>query len=146
MEPQFQEPNLHPKQKSSAFALTRHRGPQEAIFKEDQKFDEDEEEEEEEYELDEEKPRYTSSTTPNSRCSRGVSTDELEYHQHSSSIISEKQVQSNNTTSKRFEYGEPVANVSALSRNSSVLLQLIAGGEPDVKLRLGTLILELIRA
>ncbi|KAK9010483.1 hypothetical protein V6N11_036990 [Hibiscus sabdariffa] len=71
-----------------------------------------------------------------------VSTDELEYQQHSSSIISEKQVQSNNTTSKWFEDGEPVANVSASGRKSSVLLQLIAGGESDVKLRLGTLILE----
>ncbi|KAK9004415.1 hypothetical protein V6N11_002216 [Hibiscus sabdariffa] len=126
-EPHFQEPNLHPKQKSSAFALTRHRGPQEATFEEEQESDEDEEEEEE-YELDEEKPCYTSSTTPHSRCSRGVSTDELEYQQHSSSIISEKQVQSNNSTSKRFEDGEPVANVSASGRNSSVLLQLIACG------------------
>ncbi|KAL4332525.1 hypothetical protein GQ457_07G005610 [Hibiscus cannabinus] len=126
-ESHFQEPNLHPKQKSSAFALTRHRGPQEATFEEEQESDE-EEEEEEEYELDEEKPCYTSSTTPHSRCSRGVSTDELEYQQHSSSIISEQQVQSNNTTSKRFEDGEPVANVSASGRNSSVLLQLIACG------------------
>ncbi|KAK4791095.1 hypothetical protein SAY86_031508 [Trapa natans] len=32
----------------------------------------------EEYELDEEKTSYTSSTTPHSRCSRGVTTDELE--------------------------------------------------------------------
>ncbi|GMJ03902.1 SOSEKI2 [Hibiscus trionum] len=133
----FQEPNLHPKQKSSAFAMTRHRG---GTYEDEHEFDEDEEEEEEEeeeeYELDEEKPCYTSSTTPHSRFSRGVSTDELEYQetniqkpqQHSSSIISEKQDQSKNTTSKRFEDGDPVANASASGRNSSVLLQLIACG------------------
>ncbi|XP_024017567.1 protein UPSTREAM OF FLC [Morus notabilis] len=53
-------------------------------YEEDRDYDEGEEEEveeeEEEYELDEDqKTSYTtSSTTPRSRCSRGVSTDELE--------------------------------------------------------------------
>ncbi|KAK8709995.1 hypothetical protein V6N13_145340 [Hibiscus sabdariffa] len=109
-------------QKSSTFALTRHRGPQEATY-EEQEFDD--EEEEEEYEIDEEKTCYTSSTTPHSRCSRGVSTDELEYQEtniqkpiaETPQQHSEKQEQSKNTTSKRFE-----------DRNPSVLLQLIACG------------------
>ncbi|XWS44895.1 hypothetical protein CRYUN_Cryun15aG0089000 [Craigia yunnanensis] len=147
--PNFQEPILHAKQKSPTFTLTRHRGAQEAerAAYEEQEFDE-EEEEEEEYELDEEKTSYSSSTTPHSRCSRGVSTDELEdqatnnqepqktisqlAQQDSSllatsSILSEKQNKSKNCTSKRFEDGDPVATESAPSRNS-VLLQLIACG------------------
>ncbi|KAB2004992.1 hypothetical protein ERO13_D11G223600v2 [Gossypium hirsutum] len=145
--PHFQEPNLHPKQKSQTFALTRHRGPQEPdrTAYEEQEFDDGDEEEEEEYELDEEKTCYTSSTTPHSRCSRGVSTDELEYQEtniqgpqkpisdtpkQDSSILSENQNQnqSKNNTSKRFEDGDPVTNVSTSGRNSSVLLQLIACG------------------
>ena len=147
--PTFQEPILHAKQKSPTFTLTRHRGAQEAerAAYEEQEFDE-EEEEEEEYELDEEKSSYTSSTTPHSHCSRGVSTDELEdqatnnqepqktfsqpAQQDSSllatcSILSEKQNKSKNCTSKRFEDGDPVATESPPSRNS-VLLQLIACG------------------
>ncbi|XP_022773870.1 protein UPSTREAM OF FLC-like [Durio zibethinus] len=150
--PHFQEPNLHAKQKSPTFTLTRNRGAQEAertATYEDQEFDEEEEEEEEEeYELDEEKTCYTSSTTPHSRCSRGVSTDELEDQEtngqetqktisetaqqdpsllSTSSVLYEKQNQSKNSTSKRFEDGDPVATGSAPSRNS-VLLQLIACG------------------
>ncbi|XWS41537.1 hypothetical protein CRYUN_Cryun17cG0090200 [Craigia yunnanensis] len=147
--PHFQEPNLQAKQKSPTFTLTRQRGAQEAerTAFEEQEFDE-EEEEEEEYELDEEKTSYTSSTTPHSRCSRGVSTDELEDQEtnsqgpqktisetaqqdssllSTSSILSEKQNQSKNSTSKRFEDGDPLATEPAPSRNS-VLLQLIACG------------------
>ncbi|XWS29506.1 hypothetical protein CRYUN_Cryun24cG0034700 [Craigia yunnanensis] len=146
--PHFQEPNLHAKQKSPTFTLTRHRGAQEAerTAYEEQEFDEDEEEEEE-YEIDE-KTSYTSSTTPHSRCSKGVSTDELEDQEtnsqrpqkiisetaqqdssllSTSSILSEKQNQSKNGTSKRFEDGDPAATGSAPSRNS-MLLQLIACG------------------
>ncbi|XVE83176.1 hypothetical protein DITRI_Ditri16bG0066800 [Diplodiscus trichospermus] len=140
--PNFQEPSLHAKQKSPTFTLIRHRGAQEAerAAYEEQQFDE---EEEEEYELDEEKTSYTSSTTSHSRCSRGVSTDELEdkepqktisqpAHQdpslvQTSAIPSVKQNISKNTTSKRFEDGDPVAPESAASRNS-LLLQLIACG------------------
>ncbi|KAK6238027.1 hypothetical protein QUC31_003496 [Theobroma cacao] len=147
--PHIQEPSIHAKQKSPSFTLTRHRGAQEAerTAYEEQEFDE-EEEEEEEYELDEEKTSSTSSTTPHSRCSRGVSTDELEEQEtnnqepqkniseptqqdssllSTSSILSEKQNPSKNSTSKRFEDGDPVASGSAPSRNS-VLLQLIACG------------------
>ncbi|CAH2073297.1 unnamed protein product [Thlaspi arvense] len=40
---------------------------------------EEEEEEDGEYELDEEKTSYTSSTTPQSRCSRGISTEAIEF-------------------------------------------------------------------
>ncbi|XVF15152.1 hypothetical protein REPUB_Repub09cG0125300 [Reevesia pubescens] len=147
--PHYQEPNLHAKQKSLTFTLTRHRGTQEAerAAYEGQEFDV-EEEEEEEYELDEEKTSYTSSTTPHSRCSRGVSTDELEDQEtpnqeppktmsepaqqdssllSTSSILSEKKTQTKNSTSKRFEDGDPVSNESASSRKSA-LLQLIACG------------------
>ncbi|KAF3441032.1 hypothetical protein FNV43_RR19318 [Rhamnella rubrinervis] len=105
-----------------------------------------EEEEEEEYE-DEEKTSYTSSTTPHSRCSRGVSTDELEEDQpplthknpseilnHSSSSLSNKSYQShNNGCSKRFEDGDPVVvSESAAPSRNSVLLQLIACGSSAV--------------
>lgn len=103
------------------------------------------EEEEEEYE-DEEKTSYTSSTTPHSRCSRGVSTDELEEDQpplthknpsdtlnHSSSSLSNKSNQSNNGCSKRFEDGDPVVvSESAARSRNSVLLQLIACGSSAV--------------
>ncbi|XVE86748.1 hypothetical protein DITRI_Ditri18aG0058500 [Diplodiscus trichospermus] len=150
--PQFKEPDLHAKQKSPTLTLTQHRGAQEAertAYREQAFEEEEEEEEEEEYELDEEKTSYTSSTTSHSRCSRGVSTDELEDQEtncqgpqkaisetaqqdpssllSTSSILSEKQNQSKNSSSKRFEDGDPVASVSAASRNS-VLLQLIACG------------------
>ncbi|XP_022740764.1 protein UPSTREAM OF FLC-like [Durio zibethinus] len=149
--PYFQEPSLQAKQKSPTFTLTRHRGAQEVERRacEEQEFDEEEEEEEEEeYELDEEKTSYTSSTTPHSRCSKGVSTDELEDQETSnqepqktisqpaqqdasllsqSSILFEKQNESKISISKRFEDGDPVATGSAPSRNS-VLRQLIACG------------------
>ncbi|KAE8706306.1 hypothetical protein F3Y22_tig00110402pilonHSYRG00117 [Hibiscus syriacus] len=118
---QIQISKMDPKLKPSAFALTRQREPQASTYEEEQEFDDDEEEE---YELDEEKTCYTSSTTtPHSRCSRGVSTDELEYQEtNTQKPIIEKQDQTKNTASKRFEDGDSVAN----GRNSSVLLQLIA--------------------
>ncbi|XP_062116307.1 protein SOSEKI 2 [Humulus lupulus] len=114
--------------------------------------DYDEEEEPEEYE-DEEKVSYTSSTTPHSRCSRGVSTDELEEPQpqtqtrtQKTSSVSDKAEQtitvttdSNTTTnnrSRRFDDNVVVDRVIsesavAPSRNS-VLLQLIACGSSAV--------------
>ncbi|KAE8704914.1 hypothetical protein F3Y22_tig00110432pilonHSYRG00044 [Hibiscus syriacus] len=64
----FQEPNLH--------------------TKEEKDFDEDEEKEDED-EFDEEKSCYTSSTTPRSRCSRGVSTDEIEDQQDHQKPVSD---------------------------------------------------------
>nr|POF02006.1 protein upstream of flc [Quercus suber] len=69
----IQEPNFHPKRKQLAPSPSPHRE------QEDQEYEEFEQEEEE-YE-DGEKASYTSSTTPHSRCSRGVSTDELEDHE-----------------------------------------------------------------
>ncbi|GMI68661.1 SOSEKI2 [Hibiscus trionum] len=122
------------KHKSPTSTLTRHRAPAYG----EQDFDEDEEKEDE-YELDEEKTCYTSSTTPHSRCSRGVSTDEIEdpqktvsdsAQQHSSLLSTssiDKRNRSKNNTSIRFEDGEPFGSESAASR-SSVLLQLIACG------------------
>ncbi|GLU14646.1 hypothetical protein SLE2022_312050 [Rubroshorea leprosula] len=41
-----------------------------------QEFKDEEEQEKEAYELDQEKTSYTSSTTPHSHCSKGVSTNE----------------------------------------------------------------------
>ncbi|XP_044461405.1 protein SOSEKI 2-like [Mangifera indica] len=101
---------------------------------------------EDEFEEDEEKTSHTSSTTSHSRCSRGVSTDELDEPElqkshpiesataltHSppslSSILSqEKPANKSKNTSRRFEDGDPVSTESAPSRNS-VLLQLISCG------------------
>ncbi|PON54992.1 Protein UPSTREAM OF FLC [Parasponia andersonii] len=113
-------------------------------------------EEQEEYE-DEEKVSYTSSTTPHSRCSRGVSTDELEeaptrtqaqIQVQKSPSMSNKPEQTittttiikNNNRSRRFEDnggGGVVDRVTVSdsaegpSRNS-VLLQLIACGSSAV--------------
>ncbi|KAL5556363.1 hypothetical protein UlMin_038599 [Ulmus minor] len=111
---------------------------------ENSKYDHrDYDEEEEEYE-DEEKISYTSSTTPHSRCSRGVSTDELEEEQPqnhmnkpqesnpSSILITNKHKESHNR-STRFEDGDPVAvSESGTPGRSSVLLQLIACGSSTV--------------
>lgn len=115
----IQEPNYHPKRKQLAPSPSPQRE------QEDQEYEEFEEEEEE-YE-DGEKASYTSSTTPHSRCSRGVSTDELEEHETQppppqpkknptdrqytlidSSYISDKANQissnnNNNNSSKRFQ-------------------------------------------
>ncbi|KAJ8543689.1 hypothetical protein K7X08_025307 [Anisodus acutangulus] len=93
----------------------------------------------------EEKSSYTSSTTPNSTCSRGVCTDD--HHNEliqpitrknnpnnlvsppsaTSSSLSDKLNNEATNTSKRFEDGDPVAAESLLSRNS-VLFQLISCG------------------
>lgn len=111
----IQEPNYHPKRKQLAPSPSPQR---------EQEDKEYEELEEEEYE-DEEKANYTSSTTPHSRCPRGVSTDELEDHETQlpppqpkknptdhqytliySSYISDKGNQisnNNNNSSKRFQ-------------------------------------------
>ncbi|XP_030535086.1 protein SOSEKI 2-like isoform X2 [Rhodamnia argentea] len=104
-------------------------------------------EEEEECELaDEEKVSYTSSTTPGSRCSRGVSTDELDEERDDDSANKlprdthdpDSPPAPNSTVAEtpgkggegcggaavHLEDGDPAAP----SRSSSVLLQLIACG------------------
>lgn len=109
--------------------------------------------EESEYE-DGEKGSYTTSTTPHSRCSRGVSTDELEDHDptrpltqkltestrfdsarlSSASPIATEQKQTrreDNAVSKRFTDDDELGTESAPSR-SSVLLQFIACGSSSV--------------
>lgn len=102
--------------------------------------------EEEECELgDEEKASYTSSTTPRSRCSRGVSTDELDEERDdganklprdaddpdsppapTSTVpkTAEKGREWGRSAAVRFEDGDPAAP----SRSNSMLLQLIACG------------------
>ncbi|XP_052190637.1 protein SOSEKI 2 isoform X2 [Diospyros lotus] len=99
--------------------------------------EEDDGEEEEEEEV-EDKTSYTTSSM-NSRCSRGVSTEDNELEQEetahknhpsppstTSSTVSDKANESNNA-SKRFEDGDPVAAESLTGRNS-VLLQLFSCG------------------
>ncbi|EEF29252.1 protein SOSEKI 2 [Ricinus communis] len=109
-------------------------------------FEEDQEQESQEEYEDEEKTSYTSSTTPHSRCSRGVSTDELEEPSKNPTTESTHHDSSppppppppsnkahlitnpNNTPiPKRYEDGDPIFTESAPSRNS-VLLQLISCG------------------
>lgn len=113
-----------------------------------EEFDEDEEEEEEyEVELDEDqKTSYTSSTTPHSRCSRGVSTDELDEAQaqkaHSSAddtpsitTASKNRAKQSNSGSQRFnEEDDPgvVSESESGPGRNSVLLQLIACGSSAV--------------
>lgn len=145
----IQEPNLHAKRKQLLEPIQQPRQLEETHgTKYYQEYDEEESQESQEEYEDEEKTSYTSSTTPHSRCSRGVSTDELEEQvprknpttestQHHSppestpSILSEKPRQSTNNSSKRFEDGDPVAIESAPGRNS-VLLQLISCGNLTV--------------
>ncbi|KAE7998114.1 hypothetical protein FH972_002690 [Carpinus fangiana] len=110
---QIQEPNYHSKRKPVL----------------DQEFEEYEEGEDFE---DGEKTSYTSSTTPQSRCSRGVSTDELEDNETqqpeiqknppeltlnessppstTSSTDSDKANQSNNNSKRVVEDGDPVGS------------------------------------
>ncbi|KAJ8769648.1 hypothetical protein K2173_005251 [Erythroxylum novogranatense] len=156
----IQEPNVvHTKRKqlSSSSQSRKLEATQNAKY-EYQEYEEEEEEDleesPEEYE-DEEKTSYTSSTTPHSRCSRGVSTDELEERptninlttnkdstNHISSPqpappsvlsgqptqnIPTKTTTNASTTPKRFEDGDPVPVQSTTSRNS-VLLHLISCG------------------
>ncbi|KAM3200470.1 hypothetical protein BC332_30411 [Capsicum chinense] len=99
-------------------------------------------------ELYEEKSSYTSSTTPNSTCSRGVCTDDqneltrknptkLSPPSATSSSISD--MPNNNactTISKRFEDGDPVAATGSLMTRNSVLFQFIScGGSMPFKVK-----------
>ncbi|TXG60644.1 hypothetical protein EZV62_015217 [Acer yangbiense] len=166
-----QEPNynLHSKSSKPLMNPSQHRdnSPEEyqEHEEEEEEDDDDDDDGEESYEDEDHKSTcYTSSTTPHSRCSRGVSTDELDdqepetHHQlsttkphknpktiesisathhhpdnstdHSppptSSILSREKPDnpnSSNSTSRRFEDGDP----DSVSRNS-VLLQLISCG------------------
>ncbi|KAI3472943.1 hypothetical protein Pfo_031239 [Paulownia fortunei] len=150
-----QDSNFQPKRKS--LASKRRTELEEMVNNQYDHLGEDEENaaEEEEYE---EKTSYTRSTTPHSRCSRGVSTDEIEEFKQqnaqkngpselsldcnlfspppstTSSTVSDKanndtiSNNNNNTTSKRFEDGDPVGNESLLSRNSMLLSLIACGG------------------
>ncbi|KAH9718603.1 hypothetical protein KPL71_022288 [Citrus sinensis] len=80
--------------------------------------------------------RHKKVATPRSRCSKGVSTykhEDQESHHNNNKIPNPNNPNSSNNeknnTSKRFEYGDPFASEPlALSRNSSVLLNLISCG------------------
>jgi hypothetical protein len=108
---QIQEPNYHSKRKPVL----------------DQEFEEYEEGEEFEDGEKTSYTSYTSSTTPQSRCSRGVSTDELEDNETQqpeiqknlnessppstiSSTDSDKANQSNNNSKRVVEDGDPVGS------------------------------------
>ncbi|WCJ31841.1 hypothetical protein M5689_013296 [Euphorbia peplus] len=130
----IQEPSLHAKGKHH-IGISQHKQLGETQtskleFEEYMEQDAEEEEEsesQEEYELDEEKTScYTSSTTPHSRCSRGVSTDDpsTELSPPNPSIKPDPPINTSNINmSKRFEDGDPFPT----TRNS-VLLQLISCG------------------
>lgn len=145
-----QDSNFQPKRNS--LASKRRTEPEEMVNNQYDHHAEDEENAEE-YE---EKTSYTSSTTPHSRCSRGVSTDEIEEFKQqqkncpselsldsnsfssppstTSSSVSDKanndtiSNNNNNTTSKRFEDGDPIGNEPLLSRNSMLLSLIACGG------------------
>ncbi|XP_068316755.1 protein SOSEKI 2 [Pyrus communis] len=163
---QQQDSNFGSKRRSP-LAPTRSRGHdhhhREADkYREEDGQDQDSEDEQEEQELvdyEDEKTSYTSSTTPHSRCSRGVSTDELEdppqtrksptvsTHPESSppppptptpsvNNIASNQPSQRTNLSTWFEDGDPVvvsdSKSSALQSKNSVLLQLIACGSSAV--------------
>nr|AII30315.1 hypothetical protein [Cardamine hirsuta] len=67
-----------------------------------------EEEEEEDYELYEEKTSYTSSTTPQSRCSRGVSTDTIESIEKKPNLIKTEQDLPVRSDSSELTRSDPV--------------------------------------
>ncbi|XP_055833697.1 protein SOSEKI 2 [Solanum dulcamara] len=129
-----------PKRKSDG--SKRHSDEAEIVQNNDNYLEENDEE------LYEEKSNYsTSSTTPNSTCSRGlictddhneltrknnptelIHTNSLSPPSTTSSSLSDKPINNETTnTSKRFEDGDPVVAASLLSRNS-VLFQLISCG------------------
>lgn len=153
--------NFHPKRKPQGHKLVQDPQDVKNYDKYEDEAEEndadDQEDLEEEYE---EKSSHTtgSTTIPQfTRCSRGVSTDELHNQQQqqkeecrqtiqnpvsefnldnesppsttSSSLSSDKALNLNetNNTSKRFEDGDPVGNEPLLSRNS-MLFQLISCG------------------
>ncbi|CAA2983488.1 Hypothetical predicted protein [Olea europaea subsp. europaea] len=133
---QFQDTNLQPKHKY--LSSKRHPEPEELVNNhyrgdEDEENAEVEDEEEEEYE---EKTSYTSSTTPHSRCSRGVSTDEiyeLQQEEPNKNIRTELKLENSvltppSNTSKVVEDGNLVGNKPLLTRNSMLLSLIACGG------------------
>ncbi|KAL8476133.1 hypothetical protein ACS0TY_028698 [Phlomoides rotata] len=139
-----QDSNFQPKRKSSA--SNRRIEAEEMVSNKygDDHHGEDEENVEEDEEEYEEKTSYTSSTTTtHSRCSRGVSTDEIEEfkQQKTNNGPPELSPDSNSTTSstpsdkanvaatcKRFEDGDPVVHEPLMSRNSMLLSLIACGG------------------
>ncbi|KAL6222960.1 hypothetical protein ACLB2K_006350 [Fragaria x ananassa] len=147
-----QDSNFGSKRRSPILAPTSNSNPK--FHKDHDQYDE---QEEEEVDYEDEKTSYTSSTTTNSRCSRGISTDELEEqqplptrkpppqstHPESSPLPSASasvlnQSNHSNNASMRFEDGDPNVtkqsySVSKLGQGkNSVLLQLIACGSSAV--------------
>ncbi|CAF1882055.1 unnamed protein product [Brassica oleracea var. botrytis] len=93
---------------------------------------EEEEEEDGEYGLSEEKTSYTSSTTPQSRCSRGISTETIEFTEKKSNLVKTEQslpVRSDSSeltrSAERVEDGDPVDTGSV---RGSIWLQMISCG------------------
>lgn len=93
---------------------------------------EEEEEEDGEYGLSEEKTSYTSSTTPQSRCSRGISTETIEFTEKKPNLVKTEQslpVRSDSSeltrSAERVEDGDPVDTGSV---RGSIWLQMISCG------------------
>ncbi|CAG7891421.1 protein UPSTREAM OF FLC isoform X1 [Brassica rapa] len=93
---------------------------------------EDEEEEDGEYGLSEEKTSYTSSTTPQSRCSRGIYTETIEFTEKKSNLVKTEEslpVRSDSSeltrSAERVEDGDPVCPGSV---RGSIWLQMISCG------------------
>ncbi|KAJ4911840.1 Protein UPSTREAM OF FLC [Raphanus sativus] len=94
---------------------------------------EDEEEEDGEYDLSEEKTSYTSSTTPQSRFSRGISTETIEFAEKKPNLVKTEQslpVRSDPSeltrSADRVEDGDPVVDTGSV--RGSIWLQMISCG------------------
>ncbi|KAJ0233937.1 Protein SOSEKI 2 [Hirschfeldia incana] len=102
-----------------------------------------EDEEDGEYELSEEKTSYTSSTTPQSRFSRGISTETIEFTERKPNLVKTEQtlpVRSDSSeltrsypaeprrlvVSERVEDGDPVVDTGSV--RGSIWLQMISCG------------------
>lgn len=94
---------------------------------------EDEEEEDGEYDLSEEKTSYTSSTTPQSRFSRGISMETIEFAEKKPNLVKTEQslpVRSDPSeltrSADRVEDGDPVVDTGSV--RGSIWLQMISCG------------------
>ncbi|KAL5751512.1 hypothetical protein ACOSP7_021721 [Xanthoceras sorbifolium] len=162
----IQEPNynLHAKSSKPLTSLSQHRDlPEEEYQQEEEEDDDndDDEEEEESYEDEEKSTSYTSSTTPHSRCSRGVSTEELDdqepevHHHHHQQQLSTKPHKNPTTTESTTTHHPdhstsspppPSLASSILSRekpNSNNTSRRFEDGDPDTVSR-NSVLLQLI--
>jgi len=142
----FQQHNLsdkqqpiqqHPEQNFTSYRNSKSKVTLNGNCQQKLESNEDEYEEYEEELLgDGEKTSYTSSTTtPHSRCSRGVSTEELDevVITNSTTTLAEKMKQREERRVKDSNY--PTTSAPAPSSRYSVLLQLIACGSSGAEMK-----------